>query len=155
MKLAPLVGAGILCLAVAAYAYEGPMASVVEAIQIYSDPDSLGLSLLIQEECGLDRESVREAVEGEFIRSRVTPEPVPWEDWEIYLSLAAACLPPPPNYLYMVTAYFSVFEDGAVWQLHTSYGVFGTSSTNDAIERVIVDRTSKALTDFIYSHDQR
>ena len=154
MKIATLVATGILCLAVAAIAYDGPTSAVQEAIRYYSEPDQLGFGLVLASSCGLDREAAETRLEGEFIRSRIDNIGIPSSDWALFLVISANCFERPSGgYVYTVTAEFSMFEDGVLWNIDSGYGSFGiTPDTQDIVDSIL-EGARRALTDFIYSHD--
>lgn len=139
-----------MVLAVAAFAYDPPLANELKALQWYTLADTVQMYVSVDGDCDVEKHSAEGLVEAMMIRSRVRREPGP-----AILALEVTCLRTANDaYVYMVTP--SLYVEVGILQLQIPnfHGVVGISPSPAAIEESIVDSAERVITDLIYAHGQ-
>ena len=155
MKLSALIGAGLLGLATAAFAYEGaPAKEVQSVIRESTSPYELPVNVWNPSPgCEVTWGQISNVVDRVLIRSRL--KRVLWYGTPLYLNPVVTCFKTKAGtYVYSIDAVFKRFDkDKSVfWQLEGSYGYIGIATDLDALLDVVEDAMEAAVTAFIYSH---
>ena len=143
-------------LSVSSFSFAAPSAAVVEFIRKHSVQDELrAISLMLWEECDLERSAVESIIDGVLIRSRIRKDS---SESRLFLLVDAWCAANSGEYAYYVNARFGFLDTSlenwpALALLGTFNGSVGFTTRPSAISDAIKDATELAVTDFIYAHD--
>lgn len=155
MRVATLVSAGIIYLAVATHAYEPPSEFWIAAVRDHTIPHELRMDVWVTQDdsCQLDETSLESMVETEMIRSRI--ERVSAISLTAHFIIWVTCLDTDAGYAYDIDVNLATpFDGDAGYSLliPTFKGVTGFTQSTDNIEDAIEDAVEQVLTDFVYAH---